>query len=134
MLFPRNGRRRGGRWLAALPARARVDGIGPGVVSPGMGLAGARLLDALERRERREPSSCPPGRFMLWMSGWGSSLPPEFSAAPAGARDRDRSRRPARPGRTAATVLVVGLLLLGAAAAEAQTSRTLVSNIRASGR
>ena len=129
MLFPRNGRRRGGRWLAALAARGRLDGIGPGVVSPGMGLAGARLLDALERRERREPSSCPPGRFMLWMSGWGSSLPPEFSAAPAGARDRDRSRRPGRPGRPAATVLVLGLLLLGAAAAEAQTSRILVSNV-----
>ncbi len=50
------------------------------------------------------------------------------SAAPAGARDRDRSRRPARPGRLAATVLVVGLVLLGAAAAEAQTSRILVTN------
>ena len=50
------------------------------------------------------------------------------SAAPAGARDRDRSRRPARPGRAAATVLVVGLLLLGAAPAEAQTPRILVSN------
>ena len=34
----------------------------------------------------------------------------------------------ARPGRTAATVLVLGLLLLGAAAAEAQTVRILVSN------
>ena len=50
------------------------------------------------------------------------------SASPAGARDRDRSRRPARPGRAAATVLVVGLVLLGAAAAEAQTERILVSN------
>ena len=50
------------------------------------------------------------------------------SAAPYGARDRARSRRPARPGRAAATVLVVGLLLLGAAVAEAQTSRILVSN------
>ena len=50
------------------------------------------------------------------------------SASPAGARDRDRSRRPARPGRLAATVLVVGLVLLGAAAAEAQTERILVSN------
>ena len=50
------------------------------------------------------------------------------SAAPAAARDRDRSRRPARPGRLAATVLVVGLVLLGAAAAEAQTERILVSN------
>ena len=47
--------------------------------------------------------------------------PPDCSAAPAGARDRDRSRRPARPGRPAATVLVLGLLLLGAPAAEAQT-------------
>ena len=133
MLFPRNGRRRGGRWLAALAARGRVDGIGPGVASPGMGLAGARLLDALERRERREPSSCPPGRSMLWMSGWGSSLPPEFSASPAGARDRNRSLRPARPGRGGGAVLVVGLLLLGAAAAEAQTVRTLVSNAAQTG-
>ena len=58
-----------------------------------------------------------------------STSPSEFSAAPAGARDRDRSRRPARPGRPAATVLVLGLLLLGAAAAEAQTSRILVSNV-----
>ena len=44
------------------------------------------------------------------------------SAAPCRARNRDRSRWPA------ATVLVVGLVLLGAAAAEAQTPRTLVSN------
>ena len=36
--------------------------------------------------------------------------------------------RPARPGRTAVLVLVLGLVLLGAAAAEAQTVRTLVSN------
>ena len=50
-----------------------------------------------------------------------STSPPDCSAAPAGARDRDRSRRHARPGRPAATVLVVGLVLLGAAAAEAQT-------------
>ena len=57
-----------------------------------------------------------------------STSPPDFSASPAGARDRDRSLRHARPGRAAATVLVVGLLLLGAAAAEAQTSRILVSN------
>ena len=55
------------------------------------------------------------------------------SAAPARARDRDRSRRPARPGRPAATVLVLGLLLLGAAAAEAQTTRTLVSNAAQTG-
>ena len=58
-----------------------------------------------------------------------STSPPDFSAAPAAARDRDRSRRPARPGRLAATVLVVGLVLLGAAAAEAQTTRALVSNV-----
>ena len=45
------------------------------------------------------------------------------------ARDRDRSRWHARPGRTAATVLVLGLLLLGAATAEAQTPRILVSNV-----
>ena len=57
-----------------------------------------------------------------------ATSPSDFSASPAGARDRDRSRRPARPGRLAATVLVVGLVLLGAAAAEAQTSRILVSN------
>ena len=50
------------------------------------------------------------------------------SAAPYGARDRDRSLRPARPSRPAATFLVLGLLLLGAAAAEAQTERILVSN------
>ena len=55
------------------------------------------------------------------------------SAAPAAARDRDRSLRPARPGRLAATVLVVGLVLLGAAAAEAQTSRILVSNVLQTG-
>ena len=57
-----------------------------------------------------------------------STSPPDCSAAPAGARDRDRSRRPARPGRAAATVLVVGLALLGAAAAEAQSPVTFVSN------
>ena len=56
-----------------------------------------------------------------------STSPPDCSAAPAGARDRDRSRRHARPGRAA--VLVVGLMLLGAAAAEAQTQRVLVSNV-----
>ena len=57
------------------------------------------------------------------------------SAAPAGARDRDRSRRPARPGRAAATVLVVGLVLLGAAAAEAQTAPYVfaVSRVSADG-
>ncbi len=64
----------------------------------------------------RDASRCPRRRYGL------------RSAAPAGARDRDRSRRPARPGRAAATVLVVGLVLLGAAAAEAQTERILVSN------
>ena len=50
-----------------------------------------------------------------------------FVNAPAGARDRDRSRRHARPGRPAAGVLVLGLLLLGAAAAEAQTAPTVVA-------
>ena len=39
-----------------------------------------------------------------------------------------RSRRPARAGRAATAVLVAGLVLLGAAAAEAQTSRILVGN------
>ena len=62
-----------------------------------------------------------------------ATSPSDFSAAPAGARDRDRSRRPARPGRLAATVLVVGLVLLGAPAAEAQTSRILVSNAAQTG-
>ena len=57
-----------------------------------------------------------------------STSPPDCSAAPAGARDRDRSRRHAHPGRAAATALVVGLVLLGAAPAEAQTPVTLVSN------
>ena len=57
-----------------------------------------------------------------------STSPPDFSASPAGARDRDRSRRHDRPGRLAATVLVMGLVLLGAEAAEAQTVRILVSN------
>ena len=47
------------------------------------------------------------------------------SSSRARARDRDRSRRPARPGRAVATVLVAGLLLLGAAAAEAQTAPTV---------
>ena len=47
------------------------------------------------------------------------------SSSRARARDRDRSRQPARPGRAAATVLVAGLLLLGAAAAEAQTAPTV---------
>ena len=37
--------------------------------------------------------------------------------------------RHARPGRPATTVLVLGLLLLGAAAAEAQTTVTLVQNV-----
>ena len=62
-----------------------------------------------------------------------STSPPDCSAAPAAARDRDRSRRHDRPGRAAATVLVVGLVLLGAAPAEAQTTRTLVSNAAQTG-
>ena len=56
--------------------------------------------------------------------------PDRAVAPPAGARDRDRFLR---PGRAAAPVLVVGLLLLGAAAAEAQTNRTLVSNASQTG-
>ena len=71
-------------------------------------------------RSRAEPSD--------GLTATAPPAPPSSAAAPAGARDRDRSRRPARPGRAAATVLVVGLLLLGAAAAEAQTSVTFVSN------
>ena len=62
-----------------------------------------------------------------------STSPPECSAAPAGARDRARSRRPARPGRIAATVLVLGLLLLWSTPAEAQTARILVSNVSQGG-
>ena len=135
MRFPRNGRRRGGRWLTAVLARWLGVGAVPAWCrrawawprrSRRVRVVGACLPGALERRA---PSSGPSGRSMRWMSGGGSSLPSDFSAAPARARDRDRSRRPARPGRAAATVLVVGLVLLGAATAEAQTSpRILVSN------
>ena len=135
MRFPRNGRRRGGRWLTAVLARWLGVGAVPAWCRRAWAwprrrvrVVGACLPGALERRARRAPSSGPSGRSMRWMSGGGSSLPPDFSAAPVRARDRDRSRRPARPGRAAATVLVVGLVLLGAAAAEAQTSRILVSN------
>ena len=136
MRFPRNGRRRGGRWLTAVLARWLGVGAVPAWCRRAWAwprrrvrVVGACLPGALERRARRAPSSGPSGRSMRWMSGGGSSLPPDFSAAPAAARDRDRSLRPARPGRLAATVLVVGLVLLGAATAEAQTApRTLVSN------
>ena len=135
MRFPRNGRRRGGRWLTAVLARWLGVGAVPAWCRRAWAwprrrvrVVGACLPGALERRARRAPSSGPSGRSMRWMSGGGSSLPPDYSAAPARARDRDRSLRPARPGRTAATVLVLGLLLLGAAAAEAQTVRILVSN------
>ena len=137
MRFPRNGRRRGGRWLTAVLARWLGVGAVPAWCRRAWAwprrrvrVVGACLPGALERRA---PSSGPSGRSMRWMSGGGSSLPPDFSAAPAAARDRDRSRRPARPGRLAATVLVVGLVLLGAAAAEAQTSRILVSNVLQTG-
>ena len=136
MRFPRNGRRRGGRWLTAVLARWLGVGAVPAWCRRAWAwprrrvrVVGACLPGALERRARRAPSSGPSGRSMRWMSGGGSSLPPDYSAAPAGARDRDRSLRPARPGRTAATVLVLGLLLLGAAAAEAQTTVTLVQNV-----
>ena len=135
MRFPRNGRRRGGRWLTAVLARWLGAGAVPAWCRRAWAwprrrvrVVGACLPGALERRARRAPSSGPSGRSMRWMSGGGSSLPPDFSAAPARARDRDRSLRPARPGRAAAAVLVLGLLLLGAAAAEAQTVRILVSN------
>ena len=131
MRFPRNGRRRGGRWLTAVLARWLGVGAVPAWCRRAWAWPRRRvacLPGALERRARRAPSSGPSGRSMRWMSGGGSSLPPDCSSAPAGARDRDRSRRPARPGRAAATVLVVGLVLLGAAAAEAQTTRILVSN------
>ena len=135
MRFLRNGRRRGGRWLTAVLARWLGVGAVPAWCRRAWAwprrrvrVVGACLPGALERRARRAPSSGPSGRSMRWMSGGGSSLPPDCSASPARARDRDRSLRPARPGRPAATVLVLGLLLLGAAAAEAQTSRTLVSN------
>ena len=140
MRFPRNGRRRGGRWLTAVLARWLGVGAVPAWCRRAWAwprrrvrVVGACLPGALERRARRAPSSGPSGRSMRWMSGGGSSLPPDFSAAPVRARDRDRSRRPARPGRLAATVLVVGLVLLGAAAAEAQTSRILVSNVLQTG-
>ena len=132
MRFPRNGRRRGGRWLTAVLARWLGVGAVPAWCRRAWAwprrrvrVVGACLPGALERRA---PSSGPSGRSMRWMSGGGSSLPPDCSAAPAGARDRDRSLRLARPGRAAATVLVVGLLLLGAAPAEAQTV-TFVGNI-----
>ena len=132
MRFPRNGRRRGGRWLTAVLARWLGVGAVPAWCRRAWAwprrrvrVVGACLPGALERRA---PSSGPSGRSMRWMSGGGSSLPPDFSAAPARARDRDRARRPARPGRAAATVIVLGLVLLGAAAAEAQTTRILVSN------
>ena len=54
-----------------------------------------------------------------------ASPPDPTAAAPAGARDLDRSLRHDRPGRTAATFLVLGLALLGAA--EAQTTDLLVT-------
>ena len=78
---------------------------------------------------RAEPSRAEPSRAEPSVGYClSSNSPAEFSAAPVSARDRARSLRPARPGRPAATVLVLGLLLLGAAAAEAQTVRILVSN------
>ena len=89
-----------------------------------------------------DPHTRAPSAFAPLVSPWRAPgdpfhdttvLPAPRSAAPYGARDRDRSLRYARPGRTAATVLVVGLLLLGAAAAEAQTSRVLVTNAFQSG-
>ena len=80
----------------------------------------------------REPSRAEPSvGYCL-----SSTSPPEFSAAPspsAWSRHTLAAWRPARPGRPAATVLVLGLLLLGASAAEAQTVRDLVSNTAQTG-
>ena len=59
--------------------------------------------------------------FLRWRLARSLAVPVLASAAPR-ARNRDRSRWPA------ATALVVGLALLGAAPAEAQTPRILVSN------
>ena len=91
-----------------------VNGDALGVQSPDSGMTRPDFGTA-SRPARALRASSRPG-------------PQSAAAAPVRARDRDRSRRPARPGRLAATVLVLGLVLLGAAAAEAQTSRILVSN------
>ena len=59
-----------------------------------------------------------------------STSPPECSAAPVSARPSDA---PSPSGRVAATVLVLGLLLLWSTPAEAQTARILVSNVSQGG-
>ena len=59
-----------------------------------------------------------------------STSPPECSAAPVSARP---SNAPSPSGRVAATVLVLGLLLLWSTPAEAQTARILVSNVSQGG-
>ena len=92
-----------------------VNGDALGVQSPDSGMTRPDFGTA-SRPARALRASSRPG-------------PQSAAAAPVRARDRDRSLRPARPGRLAATVLVVGLVLLGAAAAEAQTTRALVSNV-----
>ena len=96
-----------------------VNGDALGVQSPDSGMTRPDFGTA-SRPARALRASSRPG-------------PQSAAAAPAGARDRDRSLRHDRPGRAAATVLVLGLLLLGAAAAEAQTPRTLVSNVEQTG-
>ena len=130
----------------AEPSRAEPSRAEPSRAEP------SRAEPSRAEPSRAEPSRAEPSRAEPSVgSCLSSTSPPECSAAPAPARpsdapspsgrarhtrsaapvrarDRDRSLRPARPGRTAATVLVLGLLLLGAAAAEAQTSRILVSN------
>ena len=130
----------------AEPSRAEPSRAEPSRAEP------SRAEPSRAEPSRAEPSRAEPSRAEPSVgSCLSSTAPPEFfaapaparpsdapspsgrtrhtrSASPARARDRDRSLRPARPGRAAATVLVAGLLLLGAPAAEAQTSRILVSN------
>ena len=95
-----------------------VNGDALGVQSPDSGMTRPDFGTA-SRPARALRASSRPG-------------PQSAAAAPAGARDRNRSLRHDRPGCAAATV-VLGLLLLGAAAAEAQTARILVSNVEQTG-
>ena len=83
MLYPRNARRSSGRWLTAWATRWLADGS----VSAWRrrSVSGARLTGARERTEYQEPSSCPSGRSMLRISGWGSSLPSELASPAPGA-------------------------------------------------
>ena len=109
--------RSGDSIMRAEPSRAEPSRAEPSRAEP------SRAEPSRAEPSRAEPSRAEPSRSYCLSS----PSPPDFSAAPAAARDRDRSRRHDRPGRAAA-VLVVGLVLLGAAAAEAQTERILVSN------